>query len=90
MHALAPAFGVGGFTLAAGQVILAPGVEPGQVDEVIAHHLEGIGHGLVAKPAEEQGVVHAAALHALQQALHQGHVTVLGCGEAQAPTHQIR
>ncbi|MCY1183178.1 hypothetical protein D9M73_237820 [compost metagenome] len=89
MHPLTAAFGIAGFTPTAGQVVCAPGIEAGQVDKVIAHCLQRLGHRLLTQFAEEQAVVHATALHALQQALDQRHVIIFGVGQPQAPAHQV-
>ncbi len=90
MHALTPPFRIGRFTLAAGQVVRPPGIETGQVDEVVTHHLQRLGDGLIAQLAEEQVVVHTTALHALHQALHQRHVVLFRGGQAQTPAHQVQ
>ncbi|MNG30686.1 hypothetical protein D3C84_1163480 [compost metagenome] len=43
MHALTSPDGIIRFALAAGQVVRPPSVETGQVDEVVAYHLQRLG-----------------------------------------------
>ncbi|MNJ56828.1 hypothetical protein D3C77_523920 [compost metagenome] len=81
MHARLPV-GLGGVAGAACAVVGGPGVEAGQVDEVLAQALHGLRRRAVAEFAEEAGVVHGAVLHQLQQPPHQSFVVLLGAREA--------
>ena len=62
----------------AGAVVGGPLIEAGQIDKVVTQAGHGLLGSLLAQLAEEQRVIHRAALHQLQQALHQALVAGLG------------
>ena len=74
---------------AARQVVSGPGVEAGEIGEIVAQACHGLCGRAVAEFAEEPRVIHRAALHQLQQALHQGFVALIGTEQAQALAHQV-
>ncbi len=90
VHALAP---LGRLATVAGgalAVVGGPGVEAGEVDELVAQYGHGLLGRVFAEAAEEVGVVHRAGLHQLQQALHPVGVVVFGTGQAEAAAHQVQ
>ena len=88
MHAPAPRLLVSAFFLDAPAVGLGPAVEGLAVDEVVAQAGQRPLRSFFAESAEEQRVIHRAALHALQQFLDQGMVVLRG--DAQARRRRIR